>query len=78
MPGQMISWNLHSFKNFLKHTHTHTHTSIPGGSDGKESARNAEAWVQSLSWEDPLEKGMATHSSTLGWRIPWIEEPGRL
>ena len=37
-----------------------------------------ETWVQSLDWEDPLEKEMATHSSTLAWKIPWIEEPGRL
>ena len=37
-----------------------------------------ETWVQSLGWEDPLEKEMATHSSTLAWRIPWMEEPGRL
>ena len=37
-----------------------------------------ETWVQSLVWEDPLEKGMATHSSILAWRIPWMEEPGRL
>ena len=37
-----------------------------------------EAQVQSLSWEDPLEKGMATHSSILTWRIPWTEEPGGL
>ena len=37
-----------------------------------------EAQVQSLGQEDPLEKGMAIHSSTLAWRIPWIEEPGRL
>ena len=35
-------------------------------------------WVQSLSREDPLEDGMATHSSILAWRIPWTEEPGRL
>ena len=35
-------------------------------------------WVQSLSWEDPLEKGMATHSSILAWRIPWMGELGRL
>jgi len=35
-------------------------------------------WVQSLSQEDPLEEGKATHSSILAWRIPWIEEPGRL
>ena len=37
-----------------------------------------EMWVQSLGWEDPLEKGIATHSSTLAWRIPWTEEPGGL
>ena len=37
-----------------------------------------ETWVQSLGWEDPLEKEMATHSSILSWRIPWREEPGRL
>ena len=35
-------------------------------------------WVLSLGWEDPLEKEMTTHSSTLAWKIPWIEEPGRL
>ena len=32
-------------------------------------------WLQSLDWEDALEKGIATHSSTLAWRIPWTEEP---
>ena len=37
-----------------------------------------EAWVRSLGREDPLEKEMATHSSTLAWRIPWTEEPGGL
>ena len=37
-----------------------------------------ETWVPSLGWEDPLEKGMATHSSILAWRIPWTEEPGGL
>ena len=37
-----------------------------------------ETWVRSLGGEDPLEKGKATHSSTLAWRIPWTEEPGRL
>ena len=35
-----------------------------------------ETRVQSLGWEDPLEEGMATHSSILSWRIPWTEEPG--
>ena len=37
-----------------------------------------ETWVQSLGWEDSLEKEMATHSSILAWRIPWTEEPGGL
>ena len=44
----------------------------------KESACNVEDPVQSLDWRDPLEKGMATQSSILTWRIPWTEEPGRL
>ena len=37
-----------------------------------------ETQVQSLGWEDPLEKEMATHSSTLAWRIPWKEDVGRI
>ena len=37
-----------------------------------------ETWVQSLGREDPLEEGMATHSSILAWNIPWTEEPGGL
>ena len=37
-----------------------------------------ETCIQSLGWEDPLEKGMATHSSILAWRIPWTEDPGGL
>ena len=37
-----------------------------------------ETWVQSLGWEDLLEKEMATHSSILAWKIPWVEELGRL
>ena len=37
-----------------------------------------ETWVRSLGWEDPLEKEMATPSSTFAWRIPWMEEPGGL
>ena len=37
-----------------------------------------ETQIGSLGWEDPLEKGMATHSSILAWRMPWTEEPGRL
>ena len=37
-----------------------------------------ETWVQSVGWEDPLEKEMAIHSSTIAWKIPWTEEPGRV
>ena len=37
-----------------------------------------ETWVQPLGWEDPLEKEMATDSSTLAWKIPWMEKPDRL
>ena len=37
-----------------------------------------ETWVQPLGWEDPLEKEMATHSRILAWKIPWMEEPGKL
>ena len=37
-----------------------------------------ETWVHSLSWEDPLEEGVAIHFSILAWRIPWTEEPGGL
>ena len=58
---------------------------IPGGSEVKASASNAgdvgsmqETWVRSLGREDPLENEMATQSSILAWRIPWMEEPGQL
>ena len=51
---------------------------FPGGSEGKVSAYNAGYLVQSLGWEDLLEKEMATHSRILAWKIPWTEEPGRL
>ena len=44
----------------------------------KNSPAMRENWVRSLGWEDPLEKGKATHSSILAWRIPWTEEPGGL
>ena len=60
-------------------------TSFPGGSVASLVAQMVrrlpamwETRVRSLGWEDPLEKEMATHSSTLAWRIPRTEEPGRL
>ena len=49
-----------------------------GGSDGEESAHNAEDPGSITAWEDPLEKGMATHSRVLAGRIPWTEESDEL
>ena len=54
----------------------HQPRDFPDGSDGKPTMR--ETQVQSLDQPDPLEKEMATHSSTLAWNIPWTEDPGRL
>ena len=51
---------------------------LPCDSDSKEYTCNAGDLVQSLDPEDSLEKGMATHSSILAWRVPWTEEPGRI
>ena len=51
---------------------------FPGGLDSKESACSVGDLGSIPGLEDPLEKGMATHSSILAWRIPWTEEPGRL
>ena len=51
---------------------------FPGGSVVKNLLPVQEIWAQSLDWEDPLEKEMATHSSVLAWEIPWTEKPGRL
>jgi len=51
---------------------------FPRGSEGKETPAMQETQLQSLGWEDPLEKEMATHSSILAWRTPWTEEPGGL
>ena len=44
----------------------------------KNTPARWETWVQSLGWEDPIEEGMATHSSILAWRIPWTEEPDEI
>ena len=49
---------------------------FPGGSDNKESTRSRGDRGSISGSEDPLEKGMATHCSILGWKMPWTEEPG--
>ena len=51
---------------------------FPGGSVAKNLPTVQETQAQSLVWDDPLEEGMATHSSVLAWRTPWTEEPGGL
>ena len=51
---------------------------FPGGSAVKNLPAMQETWVRSLGQEDSLEKGMATPSSTVAWKIPWTEEPGGL
>ena len=51
---------------------------FPGGSSVKNLSSRQETWIQSLGWEDPLEREMATHSSILAWEIPQTEEPGGL
>jgi len=50
----------------------------PGGSGVKTPSSTQKTWVQPLGWENPLEEGMATHSSILAWKIPWTEELGKL
>ena len=73
------------FKHTLyKHTHTHKSYILLLSSTTfvvqmiKRLLAVRDTWVQSLGQEDPLEKAMATHSSTLAWKTPWMEEPDRL
>ena len=58
-------------------THTLTFLASLGAQTVKNPPAVQETWVQSLGQEDPLEKGMATHSGLLPWKIPWTEEPSR-
>ena len=51
---------------------------FPRSSDGKSPVYNAGDWIRSPGREYPLEKEMATYYNTLAWKIPWMEEPGRL
>ena len=60
----------------MKLVYSLKYTNFPGGSDVKHLSTMQETWVQSLGWEDSLEKEVATHSSTLALKIPWTEELG--
>ena len=70
----ILSWNLISGFGFIVEPYE---ASLVAQAVKNLSAMQ-ETWVKSWVWEDPLEKGMATHSNFLAWRIPWTEEPGRL
>ena len=65
-PWSSFCWDLSSFLGF------------PDGLGIKNPPAKRERWAQTLGWEDPLKKEMATHSSILAWEIPWTEEPGGL
>ena len=73
---------LTQLKYFYINTHTHVYIYIYITSLVAQTVKSLptmrEIQVQSPDWEDPLEKEMATHSSTLAWKIPWMEEPSRL
>ena len=58
--------------------HFHDIKGLPWWLSGKDLPAMQEAWVLSLGWEDSLEKGMATHSSVLAWKISWTVESGGL
>ena len=62
----------------VKTINYHRNAEFPGGSVVKNLPAKQETRVQSMGWEDPQEEEMATNSSILAWRIPWIEEPSRL
>ena len=73
-PRSVFSVLLRGFDNFTAPYHT---TGVsPVAQLVKNLPAMQETLVQFLCWEDPLEEGMATHSSILAWRIPWTEEPG--
>ena len=73
--GMKIDTILYLYVKYL-HIHINVYTGFPGGSVIKNPPAVQETQVQSLGWEDPLEKEMATHSSILAWEIPWTEGTG--
>ena len=68
LSGSVLPWGA-AWNSFFFHP-ARFRVGFPGGSDSKEPTPVWETWIQSLGWEDPLQEGMAAHSSILAWRIP--------
>ena len=68
--SQAITWKNEKLLGYMQ--------GFPGGQRLKSLTPMRETWVQFLGWEEPLETEMATHSSTLAWKIPWTEKHSRL
>ena len=75
--GRSVRWGPHPVKGQKGVGTSLTHPPVVAQTV-KRLSRMWETWVRSLGQEDPLEKEMAIHSSTIAWKIPWTEEPGRL
>ena len=73
-----LSLSLSIYIYIYTHTHTHRNWASLVAQIVKNLPAMQETQVRSLGWEDPLQKGMATHSSIPAWRSPWTEEPGEL
>ena len=69
-----MHFSLHCYLKIFKLHYIHEYSLV--AQTVKRLSTMQETWVQSLSWEDLLEKEMAIHSSTIAWQIPWTEEPG--
>ena len=76
--GVHVSFSIMVFSGYMPSSGIVRIVHFPGGLGGKESACSSGDSSLIPGWEDLLEKGMATHSSILAWRIPWTEEPGGL
>ena len=73
-PGEIVSF----YNIYIKIRVKHNNTTFLVAQMVKNVPAMRKTWVRSLGQEDPLEKEMAPHSSILAWKIPWMEEPGRL
>ena len=77
VPQRKVQSQIASLANLTKHSKKNYYSSLVAQMVKRLPAMR-ETWVRSLVWENLLEKKIATHSSTLAWKIPWMEEPSRL